>query len=549
MKKILLLLSYLAFAFTTMAQVDLSNYSQILVEETDSSSKPMLSIITCFSDAGLGSLRSTDSIFPDYIRAELSGDSIDTQVLSSVDSMPTYFFATGINVQNAKNFEYRVSERYHKVIKDWQMVTQFNQVEDTMGFKNTLEKGDAFLGGFKIDFSNYIFVEIRKKGSKKPIETIAVYKKQVQPEINTIGTIHSSNFPVLVVESFQQDFGGAIEFLHTLDENGNSKNLPKKIETTPHIDNLIFHLAADIYERNAIEYSVIKDGKVLIDWKPNDYDADFIWLQNLEHGEYALQMRYAVQRHNITTYPFSIKPAWYQMNRYKVIFGGMALLFVGFLVLLFFFLRQKNRQKKDRIKSEKLQNELKAIRSQLNPHFIFNALSSIQGLMNKSDINNANYYLTEFSSLLRESLLSNQKEFVPLKTELKTLETYVKLEQLRFPFEYALSTSDDLDLNSLEVPYLLIQPLVENAIKHGVSNLYEQGKISISVFSQEKDMIIEVKDNGKGFNTEGVFDGLGLKLTKERIRLLNQADSVVHLSLESNEIDATTARIIFENWL
>ena len=131
-----------------------------------------------------------------------------------------------------------------------------------------------------------------------------------------------------------------------------------------------------------------------------------------------------------------------------------------------------------RLNKEKLEVSLQSIRSQLNPHFIFNALNSIQALINKNDTDVANKYLSDFSSLLRESLQYNDRVYIPLDIEKQMLDTYLRLEQLRFQFAYSISCSNE-NLANTEIPSLLIQPLVENAVKHGISGLHEKGKIEI----------------------------------------------------------------------
>jgi two-component system, LytTR family, sensor kinase len=162
----------------------------------------------------------------------------------------------------------------------------------------------------------------------------------------------------------------------------------------------------------------------------------------------------------------------------------------------------------------------------------------------------ANDYLTAFSTLLRESLQNSDKEFVPLSMELKTLETYIKLENLRFPFHFSVEIDKNLNTNDIEVPYLLLQPLVENAIKYGVLRLYEKGQLSLKLQGENNNLIIEISDNGKGFNPEKNHKGYGLKLTKERIRLLNQSnpEQPVSLSIISTG-HGTKAMLIFKNWL
>jgi two-component system, LytTR family, sensor kinase len=158
--------------------------------------------------------------------------------------------------------------------------------------------------------------------------------------------------------------------------------------------------------------------------------------------------------------------------------------------------------------------------------------------------------LTAFSTLLRESLQNGEKEYVPLSIELKTLETYIKLENLRFPFVFSLDIDKNLDTNALEIPYLLLQPLVENAIKHGVSSLYEKGILKLHIYKKDSHLIVEISDNGKGFKMDKEKKGYGLKLTKERIRLLNQAnpEQPVTPSIVSNDA-GTKVQLVFKNWL
>jgi LytS/YehU family sensor histidine kinase len=187
----------------------------------------------------------------------------------------------------------------------------------------------------------------------------------------------------------------------------------------------------------------------------------------------------------------------------------------------------------------------------LNPHFIFNALNSIQGLINKNELTSANLYLTEFSSLLRESLKNNDKELIPLNIELKTLETYIKLEQLRFYFNYSFQIDPNINTNTIDVPALLLQPLIENAIKHGISSLDKNGFISISIHQKEKNLVIEISDNGKGFVSSNKTNGFGLKLTNERIQLLNQSykEQPIKMLIDSDASKGTVIHLVFENWL
>ncbi|RZK48217.1 MAG: sensor histidine kinase [Pedobacter sp.] len=191
-----------------------------------------------------------------------------------------------------------------------------------------------------------------------------------------------------------------------------------------------------------------------------------------------------------------------------------------FLVILY-FIKKKNKKKLSEKEQQKstARLQLNSIRSQLNPHFLFNALSGIQNLMNKNEIDNANKYLSKFARLTRNVL--DDKELISLSQEKRLLDDYLQMEQLRFGFKYDISHSEQLDLDNIEIPSMLLQPFVENAVKHGISNKTNDGKITITFINHKNDLILIVTDNGKGFDTHKKNLGLGLSLSNSRIELLN----------------------------
>lgn len=266
---------------------------------------------------------------------------------------------------------------------------------------------------------------------------------------------------------------------------------------------------------------------------------------------YELLVRYQSNRDDVLEYGFYVEPKWYQNNAYKSpTFLLTAFIFFVLLLLLLFFI-YRFRINRIKFKREKIKLELQGIRSRLNPHFIFNALSSIQGLINKNDIPNANLYLSEFSSLLRSSLQENDKEFLPIIKELANIETYLKLEQLRFQFNYQINIEHQIDTNTTEIPLMILQPIVENSIKHGIAGLYEKGIVSIQINAKDKDLLICIKDNGIGFDTSKKSTGLGLRLTRDRIQLLNQSlkGQQIELTIESQQNEGSSVFLSFKNWL
>lgn len=168
--------------------------------------------------------------------------------------------------------------------------------------------------------------------------------------------------------------------------------------------------------------------------------------------------------------------------------------------------------------------ELKAIRSQMNPHFVFNAMGSIQALILQNKNQEANQYLTDFSRLLRKVLTSSEKQLIPLSDEIQLIRLYLKLEQLRTPFEYSISVAPSINPDTEEIPGMLLQPLVENAVLHGIVP-QGNGHIDIRFYQENHILYSEITDDGKGpenIRSEHTSKRFGLRAIQERLKLLNQ---------------------------
>jgi hypothetical protein len=267
-----------------------------------------------------------------------------------------------------------------------------------------------------------------------------------------------------------------------------------------------------------------------------------ILLENIPVGRHILYVKYPAEKASILNYAFEIKPDWRDALIWRIL---LVVLSTTLVLGLFFGIRLKRAKANE----QKTRLELQAIQAQLNPHFMFNALGSIQYLVHSDDKQSADLYLTEFSNLLRNSLYNNEKEMVPLSVELQTLDSYIRLEKLRFHFKYLKSIDENIESDNVSIPTLLIQPLIENAIKHGIASLGEDGLIEFVISRQKNDLIIEIKDNGRGFNEHASFKGLGLKLVKERINVLKKQGAYIQLSFQSNEKNQHVARVVFEDWV
>jgi len=180
-------------------------------------------------------------------------------------------------------------------------------------------------------------------------------------------------------------------------------------------------------------------------------------------------------------------------------------------------------------------SQLTALRSQMNPHFIFNALNSIQQYILTGNVDDANKYLSKFSRLQREILNQSDKHFISLEKEIEMLTLYLQLEQLRFEdgFEYEIKIHDDLDVSEIKIPPMIMQPFVENSIWHGLMSQKTHKKILIEFDSQNEDVLIaKIIDNGIGRaasaklkeqSTSKIhYPSRGFSLIKERLHILQQ---------------------------
>ena len=232
---------------------------------------------------------------------------------------------------------------------------------------------------------------------------------------------------------------------------------------------------------------------------------------------------------------------------YSLIFG---IILTG--LAAFFFYRSNQQQK--------LANNLlalKSLRSQMNPHFIFNALNSVNNFIAKSDERSANRYLSEFSTLMRSVLENSEEDFIPLNKELELLEIYVKLEYSRFPdkFDYSINVDENLDVNSFQIPPMLLQPYIENAIWHGLRYKEEKGFLEINVRAKETNRVeIQIIDDGIGRKKSADLKtqnqkrqkSRGMGNIKQRVAILNDMyGDKVDVNIADLKNDGTGTKVIF----
>jgi ligand-binding sensor domain-containing protein len=230
---------------------------------------------------------------------------------------------------------------------------------------------------------------------------------------------------------------------------------------------------------------------------------------------------------------FYIRPPWWGAWWFRILLG-LALAMAAYGIYRY-RVNQIRREASTRVAFErKLADEkLSALKAQMNPHFLFNCLNSIDHYIIKNETDKASEYLGNFSRLMRMILQNSRVSFVPLKEELEALRLYLKMESLRFAgnFEYEIRVDEKIDVNVLEVPPMLIQPFVENAIWHGLMHKMEGGKIVVSICRKEDGLHCIVEDNGVGRARARKLEAgrrrskhrsYGMQITQDRIRMINE---------------------------
>lgn len=188
--------------------------------------------------------------------------------------------------------------------------------------------------------------------------------------------------------------------------------------------------------------------------------------------------------------------------------------------------------------------ELKLVQAQVNPHFLFNSLNTIISIVRR-DADRARDLLIHLSNFLRKNLKRNA-DFSTLKEELDHVNSYLKIEKARFEDRLAVEVDVDPTLLHLRIPTFTLQPLIENAIKHGIANMLDQGVAKIRAYRQNGLAIIEIEDNAGTYCVEGATDGLGIKIVDKRIKFLLGSQYGTTVYCVPHELTRVTVQIPVE---
>ncbi len=291
----------------------------------------------------------------------------------------------------------------------------------------------------------------------------------------------------------------------------------------------------------------------------------------LTSGEHELQVRAVDVSGNVSNQILTIKftvatPFWKNVWLWVI----TALIFQ---VLVIYAVNKRQKRVKEVRLAKKLAAiqtaalEQQAFTSLMNPHFIFNALNSIQHYINVQDRQNANRYLSDFASLIRKNFEALQQSFIPLEEEVEHIKLYLNLEKMRFDehFDYQIKIDRNLDVEEWMVPTMILQPLLENALLHGMMPSSIKGKIIINFNCQGKDLLILITDNGIGMynsialKANATHKSMGMQLIQKRIKALSSLNAYpIIFTMETafkskknpgNQVSILIPKDLYQSWL
>jgi hypothetical protein len=294
-------------------------------------------------------------------------------------------------------------------------------------------------------------------------------------------------------------------------------------------NNVTFYFSPFLYNNNTYSYyyQLSKNGKE--SWQELN-NSNYVQFNSLAHGRYTLSVKAIDNSNNeiIISKKFTIKPLWFQNNVF------ISAVITALLILVFVLnrLKIKRVRKEAALKQLITETEMAALKAQMNPHFMFNCINSIDAFIHSNDKYNATLYLNKFAKLLRNILDSSKQNTVAFTKDIETLKLYIELEELRHEnkFKTSIRIDDELLINDYKVPPLIIQPFVENAILHGLKNREDnEGILQVEIKKLADKIEYTIKDNGIGRKAAGLIaqnkgSSYGMQMSFDRIKLFNREE-------------------------
>lgn len=297
---------------------------------------------------------------------------------------------------------------------------------------------------------------------------------------------------------------------------------------------LEFNFVGLSYQReNSLKYEYILEG-VNSDWVETENRS--VQFPMLPPGDYVFKVkaynRSGVESEQVQQVSFKINKAFYQTLFFKMGIAFITLILLSLIFVYIFYVKMREVKKRDLVKDELNKFRQRALSAQMNPHFIYNSLNSVQSYILKNDREKSSTYLSKFGKLMRRILENSQNPVISLHEEIEALKIYIEMELARFrdSFKFYLTIDKDVEISQINVPPLIIQPYVENAIHHGLRMKKGEKNLWINIFRQEDNICIVIEDDGIGRKesqrirelSNNRLKSFGTEITDKRLNLFKE---------------------------
>ena len=476
--------------------------------------------------------------------------------------LPNFLMEKGKRIQLYRNYsgaDYRQLEfsttQNGRRIRPWTPITSLEGDKGfaVLGSKTGADQssyvpwGQTFsAGSFHLAIRDTVVVTIRNILTKKTVQTISVYRAEDKP----------TNFVYYQVPLTSNNLSQNIQNMLNISavplnvSRGDTLSVFEKDYASIGVMRFL-----GLNRNEQLEYSFKTDP---YSWQPlSSIDSEngvFLVLGNdMEAGkDQDVYLRFKTQPETIHKVTVKVKKKPFHIQWRNIAAISIFLLAIASIA---FYIRHTRSQRKVaalKRKSEDTEAQLALLSGQLNPHFLFNSLNAIQGTIISGDPKKVNTYIGNIAGFMRDVMDNGKKEFISLQEELKMEADYLKLENERNPFTYTVDVSEGLIPTLIDIPPLLLQPALENSIRHAFGPENPNPLVSIHVSRAVNNLIIKVSDTGRiHWDTHEIQYGHGLSLTRKRIAVYNEKLEGMSVQMEINYVQGsgTTTIFTFQDWL
>ncbi len=474
--------------------------------------------------------------------------------------LPNFLLEKGKKIQLYRNFggddyadlQFR-AELNNRVIKHWTPlfalgVDKEHAILGEKKISNILIpwKRSFFAGNFYLAVGDSLNITVRNNTTKKIIHIISIKRPEdkanrfIYYELPLRGDQFSANL---------QDILNVSTGIPTVYRGESSRVFEKDFGT---IGLLRF---GDLNVNEEVQYSFKEHPYRWHSIRALGPGGAFIVLSNemKANKDHDIYLRYKSQPETIHKITIKVKEKPFGVSWKKL--AAISTLLLTASILVFYLGNKRNKQRLAvlRSKNQDIETRLSLLSGQLNPHFLFNSLNAIQGTINSGNPDRANAYIGNVAGFMRDVMDNGRKEFVSLQEEFKIEEDYLRLEQERMAFNYVINIAPGLNPSLIDFPPLLLQPILENSIRHAFGAELPDPKVAITVSSVIDALRVEITDNGRiGWDPVGTGEeGYGLSLIRKRIAVYNEKLDSMSIKMQINYQSGrgTITTFTFKNWL